>query len=99
MYIVSGELEINLDSDFLQLKWLSNQSRMVKEAVIFYPLRLWQLSYHRNSEAPLLAVTVSCSIFNLRCGLLGFSVANGIEESNYQSLFKHLTYERPSRQA
>ena len=41
MYIVSGELEINLDSDFLQLKWLSNQSRMVKEAVIFYPLRLW----------------------------------------------------------
>ena len=34
MYIVSGEL----DSDFLQLKWLSNQSRMVKDSVIFYPL-------------------------------------------------------------
>ena len=30
MYIVSGELEINLDSDLLQLKSLSNQSRIVK---------------------------------------------------------------------
>ena len=25
MYIVSGQQEINLDSDFLQLEWLSNQ--------------------------------------------------------------------------
>ena len=41
MYIVSGELEINLDSDFVQLKWLSNQSRMVIVPVTFYPLRLW----------------------------------------------------------
>ena len=41
VYIVSEELEINLNSDFLQLKWLTNQSRMVKEPVIFYPLRLW----------------------------------------------------------
>ena len=33
-YIVCRELEINVDSDFLPLKWLSNQSRMIKEPVI-----------------------------------------------------------------
>ena len=34
MKIVSGELEININSEFLQLKWLPNQSRIVNKPVI-----------------------------------------------------------------
>ena len=30
----------NYKPDFLQLKWLSNQSGILEEPVIFYPLRL-----------------------------------------------------------
>ena len=44
-------------------------------------------------------MTVSCLIFNRTCGLLGFSVANGIEISNYRSLSRHAAGEKPSLQA
>ena len=69
---------MNLILTVSQLKWVSNKSRIF-------------LKNHRNLEAPsLVAVTVICLIFDLGSGLLGFSVANEIEDSNYQSLSKHL---------
>ena len=70
--------------EFLELKWLYKQSRIViKRPVVFHLLR------YLTSEASLWVVAASSSMYSIfshgSC-LLGLSEANGIEDSNYQSL-------------
>ena len=49
----------------------------------FYPLELWYCFTTNNSEAPPICIVAdSCSIFDRRSVLLGFSETNEIGESH-----------------
>lgn len=86
--IVSGR---TWHSEFLVLKWLSKQWRIVKDPVSFYLLG------SLTSKASIQVVAMNCSVWSIfdhgSC-LLGHTEAKLIADSNYRSLSRHLPIEK-----
>ena len=69
----------------------------MNKPVIFYPAMIVVAILPQNfRSASLLAVAVSCSMFILGSGRLGFSLAKGIGNLNYRLLSKYLPSEKSS---
>ena len=75
VYVYSKQRTRNQpDSDLIQLKWFSNQSKIAISAVIMVAILP-----QKFGSVSLLAVTGNCSIFNLRSGKLSTYTSSGYQ--------------------